>query len=202
MPAKMTRATALQHAAQAARGSLSSLNDLLRSLVDDKVADHPIAGPGITDGSGTVYRSSVHRRGDIIVTQILLDLTGLKSATSDLDIIGEAAAGDDAHLGQITIAINGTILGGKMICLEAPLSLTDIDLYSATVSSGQHEDGIAALDERALVTKGGAWAIDSVEALTLLPRANDYLYLVNGAGDTADDFTAGKFLIELYGYDA
>ncbi len=202
MAHKMTRATALQHAAQAARGSLSSLNDLLRSLVDDKVADHPIAGPGITDGSGTVYKSSVHRRGDIIVTQILIDMDGLQSATTDLDIIGDAVSGDDAHLGQITAAINGTILGGKMMCLEAPLSLTDIDLYSATVSTGEHEDGIAALDERALVTKGGAWAIDSVEALTLLPRANDYLYLVNGTGDTADDFTVGIFLIELYGYDA
>ncbi len=199
---KMTRATAIQHAAQAARGSLSSLADLLRSLVDDKVGDHPIPGAGITDGSGTIYKSSVHRRGDIIVTQILLYLDGLKSATSDLDIIGEAVTGDDAHLGQITAAINGTILGGKMMCLETPSSLTDIDLYSATVSTGEHEDGIAALDERALVTKGGAWAIDSVEALTLLPRANDYLYLVNGASDTAADFTAGKFLIELYGYDA
>ncbi len=199
---KMTRATAIQHAAQAARGSLSSLADLLRSLVDDKVGDHPIPGPGITDGSGTIYKSSVHRRGDIIVTQILLYLDGLKSATSDLDIIGEAASANASHLGQITAAINGTILGGKMMCLETPSSLTDIDLYSATVNTGAHEDGIAALDERALVTKGGAWAIDSVEALTLLPRANDYLYLVNGTGDTADDFTAGKFLIELYGYDA
>jgi hypothetical protein len=37
--------------------------------------------------------------------------------------------------------------------------------------------------------------------MTALPTANDYLYVVNGeaAGGT---FTAGKFLIELYGYVA
>ena len=202
MADKMTLATARDFAQQASRGSLSALGSVLRSLVEDKVADHPIPGPGITDASDCVYRSSVHRRGDVIVTQILIDLTGLKSATTDLDIIGEAVTGDDAHLGQITAAQNGTILGGKMMCLELPASLTDIDLYSATVSTGEHEDGIAALVETALVTKGAAWAIDSVEAFTGVPTANDYLYLVNGTGDTADDFTAGKFLIELYGYDA
>jgi hypothetical protein len=37
--------------------------------------------------------------------------------------------------------------------------------------------------------------------MTGLPTANDYLYIVNGeaAGGT---FTAGKFLIEFYGYAA
>ena len=194
--------TAKQHASHSERGSLSSLGILLRELVSDTVRDIPVAGTGITDGVGTVYASSVHKRGGIYTTSILMDLTGLKSATSDLDIIGDAVNTGPAHLGQITAAINGTILGGKMTCLELPASLTDIDLYSATVNTGAHEDGIAALVETALVTKGAAWAIDSAEAFTGVPTANDYLYLVNGAADTADIFTAGKFLIELYGYDA
>lgn len=160
------------------------------------------AGAGITDGTGTIYRSSVSHHGGIITTQILIDMTGLKSATSDLDIIGEAVTGDDASLGQIVTAENGLILGGFMTCLELPASLTDIDLYGATVSTGEHEDGIATLDEIALLTKGGAWAAGARTVLSGVPRPNDYLYLVNGAADTADDFTAGRFLIELYGYDA
>jgi len=45
------------------------------------------AGTGITTGSGTVYRSSVIRSGGIITTQILIDLTGLRSTGSG-DIIG------------------------------------------------------------------------------------------------------------------
>lgn len=198
----MTRADARAHANQAGRGSLSSLEQLMRAFANDEVRDIPVAGAGITDGVGAIYRASVHERGGIITTSILLDLTGLKSATSDLDVIGEAVTAAAAHLGQITDAINGTILAGRMTCLELPASLTDIDLYSATVNTAVHEDGIAALDEVAVLTAGGAWALNETASFGSMPRANDYLYLVNGAADTADDFTAGKFLIELYGYDA
>lgn len=45
-------------------------------------------GAGITGGTGTVYKSGVMRIGDIIRTTILIDLTGLSSSTTDLDIIG------------------------------------------------------------------------------------------------------------------
>jgi hypothetical protein len=161
-------------------------------------SDKMYAGDGITDGTGTIYRSSITEEGGIIKTTILIDLTGCSSATSDLDIIGIGT--EDANLGQITAAKNGTILAGSMKCLELPSSLTDIDLYSATVGTGAFEDGIAALTETALLTKGGAWAAMAEDDLTALPAADEFLYLVNGAADTADVFTAGKFLLELWGY--
>lgn len=156
-------------------------------------------GGGISAGSGCIYRAGIVRFGGLIKTSIFIDLTGLSSATSDLDIIG--VGGLPAHLGQINAAESGTIIGGTITCLELPSSLTDIDLYSATVGTGVFEDGIAALTERVLLTKGGAWAAMAVDDLTGLPADGEYLYLVNGAADTADPFTAGKFLIELYGYD-
>jgi len=160
------------------------------------------AGAGITDGVGAIYESSVVRAGGIIRTSILIDLTGLSSATSDLDIIGVGAG--VAHIGKITAERNGTILTGRMTCIEAPLSLTDIDLYSAESGIGVFEGGIAALTgtEAALLTKGGAWAVGTFTVLSAMPAANTFLYLVNGAADTADPFTAGKFLIELEGYVA
>lgn len=158
------------------------------------------AGAGITGGVGAIYKSSVRRDGGIITTQILLDLTGLSSATSDLDIIGVGASA--AHLGQITAAQNGTILSGTMTCLEAPLSLTDIDLYSATEATGVFEDNESTLTATALITSGAAWTLGRVLAMTAVPAAGEYLYLVNGVADIADPFTAGKFLIELKGYDA
>jgi hypothetical protein len=161
------------------------------------------AGAGITDGTGTIYESSVSREGGIVTTQILIDMTGLKSATSDVDIIGEAVTADPSHLGQITAAQNGTILGGDMQCLEVPASLDDVDLYTANEATGAHEDGIATLTaSAALVTAGAAWTLGLIKAFSAVPPADDHLYLVNGAADTADDFTAGKFLIKLYGYDA
>jgi hypothetical protein len=158
------------------------------------------AGVGITAGSGTIYRNSVVREGGIIKTSILLDLTGLSSATDDLDIIG--VAGGPAHIGQILAEHNGTILTGRMTCIETPSSLTDIDLYAATVGTGAFEDLVTDLTETALLTKGGAWSAGQTTVLSAMPAANAFLYLVNGAADTADPFTAGKFLIELEGYDA
>jgi hypothetical protein len=177
---------------------------MTQDLPDGSVADFSFgkinAGLGITGGVGTIFETSVTKVGGIITTRILLDLTGLSSATTDLDIIGVGT--EVAHLGQITPAVNGTILAGTMKCLELPATLTDIDLYSAVEDTGVFEAGIATLDETALLTKGGAWAAMAEDDLTALPAANEFLYLVNGAADTADPFTAGKFLIELLGYDA
>ncbi len=176
------------------------MRDFVDTVCPGALATGP--GAGITDAADARAKWGVQRIGDIIRTSLIIDLTGLKSATTDLDIIGEAVTGDDASLGQIKAIENGTILAGRMTCLELPASLTDIDLYSATVSTGEHEVGIATLVETALVTAGGAWVNGMTKGFTVVPAADEYLYLVNGAADTADDFTAGKFLIELFGYDA
>ena len=158
-------------------------------------------GAGITGGTGTVYKSGVMRIGDIIRTTILIDLTGLSSSTTDLDIIGTGTSA--AYLGQITAAVNGTILTGKMTCLEAPTGgVTDIDLYSATEATGVFDGGIAALVETALITAGEAWTLGAVKVFSAMPAADKYLYLTGGAGGTAAAYTAGKFLIELDGYEA
>ena len=65
------------------------------------------AGAGITGGTGTVYASSVRKVGGIIYTSILIDLTGLASSTTDLDIIGQGASA--AHLVRIECATGQTV---------------------------------------------------------------------------------------------
>ncbi len=176
----------------------------MRDFVDTIMPAVNVTGPGagITDAANAVIKSGVQRVGELILTRIVIDMTGLKSGTSDLDIIGEAVTGDDASLFRVKAAEHGTILAGSMTCLEAPLSLTDIDVYSATVSTGEHEDLITDLVETALITSGAAWTTGRRLGMAIVPPADGYIYLVNGAADTADDFTAGKFLIELFGYDA
>jgi hypothetical protein len=175
------------------------------SAAELNTADSPTlttgAGAGITGGVGTVYKNSVRTVGGIIYTNILIDLTGLGSSTTDLDVIGQGASA--AHLGQITAAQNGTILGGRVTCLETPATgADDIDLYSATVGTAVFDDGIAALTETELLARGAAWAAGDVKVLTGIPAANSYLYLVNGEAGTVGTYTAGKFLIELQGYAA
>ena len=149
-------------------------------------------------GTGTVYESSVTREGSLIKTSIIIDLTGAKSSTTDLDIIGTHAT-NPSYIGQFTAAVNGTYMGGKMTCLEAPTGgVTDIDLYAATEGTGAFDAGIGTLVETALVTSGGAWTLGLSKPLLVDIAANKYLYLTCGAAGTPATYTAGRFLIELW----
>jgi hypothetical protein len=157
------------------------------------------AAAGITGGTGTVYKNGIQRSGGIYLTRILLDLTGLSSSTTDLDIIGQGASA--AHIGRVTAAECGTILSGRMTCLEVPVGgITDIDLYSATEATGVFDGAVASLTETAIVTAGGAWTLNLQKVFNDLPVADQYLYLTGGAAGTAAAYTAGKFLLELFGY--
>lgn len=160
------------------------------------------AGVGITAGTNTVFKNNVMKVGGIITTNILIDLTGLASSTTDLDIIG--VAGGPAHIGQMVAALNGTILGGRMTCLELPAGgADDIDLYYATEGTGAFDAGIGTLTSTALITSGAAWALNTQKSIAdPAALAGKYLYLTGGEAGTAATYTAGKFLIELWGYDA
>ena len=158
------------------------------------------AGTGITTGSGTIYRSSVVRSGGIITTQILIDLTGLRSTGSG-DIIGVNGTSLVCHIGQITAARNGTILTGSMECFEAPAGGDpDINVHSATEGTGVEDGAIGDLTETLLVNAGDA-TLGSKVYFTAVPAADQFLYLTTGDATDAD-YTAGKLLIELKGYEA
>lgn len=191
---------------QAANGSLTTITptELVSGLntAAQKLATE--AGTGITAGTGTVYETTVTRKGGIIETQILIDLTGLRSRATDLDIIGVNGSANPAHIGRITAARNGTILGGIVRCLEVPAGGDpNVALYSATEGTGVENGGIAALTETLIFDPNADWTIDMARSIVAMPAANEYLYLVQGdAVGTDADYTAGKFLITLYGYDA
>lgn len=150
-------------------------------------------------GTGTIHKSAVVPEGSFKKTTILLDLTGAKSVATDLDIIGFHAT-NPAHIGQITAALNGTVLFGRMTCLEVPTTgADDIDLYAADEGTGAYDGGIASLVETALITSGGAWALGTVKGFAAVPGPNQYLYLTSGEA-AAGTYDAGKFLIEIWGY--
>jgi len=158
------------------------------------------AGTGITTGSGTIYRSSVQRSGGIITTRILIDLTGLRSTGSG-DIIGVNGTALVCHIGQITAARNGTILTGSMECFEAPAGGDpDINIHSATESTGVEDGAISGLSETLLVNSGDA-TLGSKVFFSAVPAADEFLYLTTGAATDAD-YTAGKLFIEMMGYEA
>ena len=157
------------------------------------------AGSGFT-GTGTIYKTSVTDHGDIIKTRILIDVTGMNSDTSG-DIIGNNDAAN-CHFGQITAAVNGTILGGRMTCLEAPTTAEpDIDIFSATESTGTENDAISGITQTSILEPGVNWTINLTKSFGTI-AANQYLYLVGSDTGTVATYGGGKFIIELYGYDA
>lgn len=155
------------------------------------------AGTGFTSGTGTIYKSAVFKAGGVITTQILVDITGADDFAAG-DIIGKSGSTAVAHLGQITAARNGTIFSVRMTCLELPAGGdVDIDLYSATEATGKPSDAISGLTETQLINAGD-WTAGAVKLADTV-AAGQYLYLVNG-DTTAGTYTAGKYLIELFGY--
>ena len=157
------------------------------------------AGTGITTGTGTVYAASVIKTGGIFHTKILIDLTGLASSGSG-DIIGKDSTAN-SHIGQITAAVNGTVLGGKLTCLEAPAGGDpDINLWYADEATGTEDAAVTGLTNQVQICDSGDLALNSVVSLATV-AADKYLYMATGAATNAD-YTAGKLLIEFWGYTA
>lgn len=188
----------------ASGGTLSVESGGALSVASGAIVSNPSlavgAGAGITDGTGTIYKNAVQLNGGIYRTTIMIDLTGVASSTTDLDIIGTGTSA--AYIAKLTAAECGTtILAISMQCLEAPAGgVTDIDLYSATEATGKFDDAVTGLTETALLTSGGAWTNGATKGATVAPLATEYIYLTGGAAGTAATYTAGKFIITIYGY--
>lgn len=159
-------------------------------------------GTGISTGSGTICGGHVSRAGSLIKTEIFIDVTGLTSAAVG-DIIGVVSA-KNCYIGQITAAVNGTIVFGQITCLETPAGGDpDIDFYSTcTEATGTQDAAISGLTGEVAFTANGDWsgAIQTPIALSALPGVG-YMYMVD-AGGTAVIYTAGQFLLELWGTPA
>jgi hypothetical protein len=171
----------------------------------NKMINEAVADAGI-EGTAGVYVTQVERfksdtttNVNIVKTTILLDLTGLTKSATAGDIIGKDGDGV-AYFARITTADQGVIFGIQMTCLEVPSAGNgDIDIYSATEGTGVEDTAITALTE-SQITNGGALVAGSMVAGGAI-SADQYLYLVNAQGAGAGNYTGGRLLIELTGYD-
>ncbi len=155
-------------------------------------------GAGI-EGTAAVYETSVARNNGIVTTSIMIDLTGLQSGGTAGDIIGKNGSGV-AYIGRVVTANSGTVFGVRMTCYETPAGGdTDIDLYSATEGTGVEDVAISTLTETQIINSGALSTGQQVFGTDI--AANQYLYLV-GQGTSNAAYTAGRLLIEIFGYDA
>jgi hypothetical protein len=159
------------------------------------------AGTGITGGTGTVIKYAVYQFGTLIYSAIYIDLTGLQAIATDGDIIGDST--NPAYLGQITAARNGTVDMGLITCMEAPAGgSADINFVTAVENTLKKDDASSGgTGVQTLVDAAGNWTNGLAKGILNTPiTANNYLYLTNGAGAGAGTYTAGKFLIEFFGF--
>jgi len=170
----------------------------------DKMSAEAVGSAGI-EGTAAVYvtqvtrlKSDVTTNVNIVKTTIMIDLTGLKDGGTAGDIIGKDGSGV-AYIGQVTTANQGVVFGVTMTCVETPAGgSTDIDLFSATEGTGVNDTAIGDLTETQIINAGAASAGTMVAGGDI--AADQYLYLVSqGTGDAT--YTAGRFLIEITGYD-
>lgn len=160
-------------------------------------------GTGISTGTGTICASRVSRMGELIKTEILLDLTGLNDGDTAADVIGKDGDTANCHIGQITNAVNGTIIAGRIHCLELPAGGdVDVDFWGTVLEGTLAQDvGISTGTNEVQLIDHGDWAANEIDELTTMPGVG-YLYLVTGSQGTDADYTGGIFLVELWGTPA
>lgn len=175
------------------------------------------AGAGMESNLGSQSR---FRQGELITTDITIDLAaaagaahsfataaGVPGAGVGVNVIGVSSSSgthSDAHI----MLINGTasaadavgiVVATELICVEAPAGGEDvIGLWYGTNASGSGDD----------LGSGGTELIRAADQLLGTDGENldvgadldnKYLYLVSSG--SAGDYTAGKFVLRLYGYN-
>ena len=181
------------------------------------------AGTGISDSIGN---SSRLRQGTLITSEITLDLAnatapassfnagaGIPDSAEGVSIIGVSSSVDNGvglgHENANVIQIdkvsgatteNGVVTSGELVCVEAPLNgETVIGLWYGDNLSGSGEDMGAGSAQKLI--EPATQVIGKETLFEVDVDINDkYLYLVS-SGSAANPYTAGKFVLRLYGFN-
>ena len=133
-------------------------------------------GDSISDHVG-LYKSWISHEGSVTTTNILIDLTGLRS-TAGGDVIGNDGDGDPAHIGQYTTAKMGTLFAVHMHCLEQPAGgADDIDLCFNDSVALEEDDAISGGSNSGTLLNNGTFTAGFHGwTITGFPAANQYLF--------------------------
>ena len=166
------------------------------------------AGSGLGDAD-TAPEIHVAEINGVIETLIYFDVDGLKSGGTQHDVIGdngEAAA----YLTQLTNAINGYVIKAEIFGLEANAhpqgsNSREIDIWANTASLTQDATANTGTTQQLLnpnadISPFGYKSSSAAQSWTN-GLNNYYIYITNGhaSPNTADVYTAGKYMLRLTG---
>src|SRR3990167_2486657 len=133
----------------------------------------------------------------VIVTQIKFDLTGLASVATANDVIG-LAVGGTANIGRNVVATNGVIFKAELSCLETTTGGdNDVNVVTSSTSTLAYD---SAGGTAYVSNSGDLLAGQTIQNLVPAMTEGDYFYLTAGTGDTAATYTAGMYILTLYGH--
>lgn len=179
--------------------SLDEMDDYPR-FVADKGSPLTEHGAGAV---GTAFAPRTYRwfENEDIIKEIQIDLTGLDSSGTANDVIGLDSSGDPAYLGQQNVEEDGIIYKVEMTCLEVPTA-GDADVLLVQGSAGDEEFDDTVANTATICDGTGDWALgETIQNLAPAITDDYYFYLVQGSTDD-NTYTAGQFLIRMFGHPA
>ena len=189
--------------------SEATLADIIGNIFTDATCDYN-NDPTITMDSTTSIAVGMSVRGTGIpdgatVASITNSTTfELSAATTGGAVTnGTLTFSAPAHIGQINYSQTGIIYNTVIECIETPVGgEVDIDVYQSTVDSGTGGNLVTSLaNSTQLLNTAADWTAGTSKTFTTNPSDENYLYLSVGTSSspTAGTYTAGKYLIHLYG---
>ena len=136
---------------------------------------------------------------DIVETVIKVDLQGLYSANSGKSIGNNG--GSNVWFMLIDNDKHGTVFRATMACIETPTGgIADINL---TLADNQTDHNVAPTGNPAILLSGGTHSIgryvETASGAAIGDTNDKYLYLTTHSGTNTSIYSAGKFIIRLYG---
>lgn len=168
-----------------------------------RVVSNVAAAQSAGDAS-PIRSSNVGEFNSEIITTLFVDLaTASVQASSfdtDLDAIGISGETTPCYITRLVNSVNGYVYKGELICVETPAGGdTHVGVYSSddnTIAPG----GSLSSESELITPAAQAFGNVTEFSLTTGITDNDYLYLAQGNTQAEAQYTAGKFLIRLYGF--
>ena len=164
------------------------------------------AGTGISPAIAT---QTEMRDGSLITTDIQIDLGTSAGAIASVATTG-TGNGANAVIGVaaltsslVTVAeAQGVLTSAELICVEAPVTGEDNigvfyadNVLSSSMTMAQATNPVELITAEAYAAAGDSAANTDISA----DIDGKYIYLVS-SGSTANTYSAGKFILRLYGY--
>ena len=152
--------------------------------------------------------SFVAKINEEFITTILIDIEDLYCTDTRSGTIGENS-GTNSYITRLSTDVNGVVYKAEMGCIETPAGTdaeTDIVLAAISAAPDTGDDVTRDSGYQVLVDLGAAWSIGKSMDAGLSTNYGDlndkYLFLHGGASSArGGQYTAGKFVIKLYGYN-